>query len=182
MSARKTLATLGATAEEEDEVSVRKAQFTLAQTALFTARESVSPLQRLETALHPWVAFVIMPVFALANAAVAIDVSTMGASLSVAVILGLVIGKPIGILLSALLVTAVGWAKLPAKVDWFTMVGAGALAGIGFTMSLFIASLALEGSLLETAKGGVLIGSGISMVLGFVILMISLKKPQTVTA
>ncbi len=178
MSARKTLVTIGATTAEADEKKARKAQFTLAQAALFTARESVSPLERLETMLHPWVAFLIMPVFALANAAVTLNVSSFGESLSIAVILGLVAGKPIGILLSSFLVIAIGWASLPEKVGWLTMIGAGALAGIGFTMSLFIASLALEGTLLETAKGGVLIGSGISMLLGFGILMLSLKKPD----
>ncbi|MBN4056696.1 Na+/H+ antiporter NhaA [bacterium AH-315-J21] len=178
MSARKTLVTIGETTAEADEKKARKAQFTLAQAALFTARESVSPLERLETMLHPWVAFLIMPVFALANAAVTLNVSSFGESLSIAVILGLVAGKPIGILLSSFLVIAVGWASLPEKVGWLTMIGAGALAGIGFTMSLFIASLALDGTLLETAKGGVLIGSGISMLLGFGILMLSLKKPE----
>ncbi len=182
MSARKTLVTIGTTTAEDDEKKARKAQFSLAQAALFTARESVSPLERLETMLHPWVAFLIMPVFALANAAVALDVSSFGESLSIAVILGLVLGKPIGILLSSLLVIGIGWASLPDRVNWFTMVGAGALAGIGFTMSLFIASLALDGALLETAKGGVLVGSGISMLLGFGILMLSLKKPKPALA
>ena len=146
----------------------------------FTLKESISPLERLETALHPWVAFVIMPLFALANAGVYLDISNLGTSLSIAVILGLVIGKPLGILLASFLVTGIGWTKLPENLSWLTLFGAGLLAGIGFTMSLFIASLALEGSLLEIAKGGILIGSGVSMLLGMGLLYLSLnkKKPQ----
>ncbi len=174
-SAQKALASVGTTSYQDDLKEMKKASFTLSRMAQFTARESVSPLERLETALHPWVAFVIMPVFALANAAVLFNISSFGTQLSVAVILGLVVGKPVGIIVTSYIVIGIGWAKLPNNVNWFTMVGAGLLAGIGFTMSLFIASLALEGTLLETAKGGVLLGSGISMILGSCALLLAAK-------
>ena len=142
----------------------------------FATRESISPLERLENALHPWGAFVIIPIFALANAAVLLDFSSIQESVSIAIILGLMFGKPIGILLASFIVTAFGWTKLPSHVNWMTMLGAGVLAGIGFTMSLFIASLALEGTLLEVAKGGILVGSAISMVIGFTLLFFTLKN------
>ena len=159
-----------------DRDAIEKGEYALSNEVQFTLRESISPLERLETALHPWVAFVIMPLFALANAAVFLDMSSLQEPLSIAIILGLVFGKPIGILLASSTVIGIGWTKLPNNVSWLTMVGAGLLAGIGFTMSLFIASLALEGNLLEIAKGGILIGSGVSMFLGFGFLFISLKK------
>ncbi len=176
---REAIATLGVRFAKSEKSEIEKSEFSMSTEVQFTLRESISPLERLETALHPWVAFVIMPLFALANAAVFIDVSSLQESLSIAIILGLVLGKPVGILLASSIVIGVGWAKLPNNVNWLTMVGAGLLAGIGFTMSLFIASLALEGSMLEVAKGGILFGSGISMVLGFGLLFVSLKKRVT---
>ncbi len=175
-SARDALESLRLEFSKNDQNGINKADVGMSDVVQFTVRESISPLERLETALHPWVVFVIMPLFALANAAVSLDISSLGASLSIAVILGLVIGKPLGILLTSYLVITVGWTKLPENVSWLTMIGAGLLAGIGFTMSLFIASLALEGNLLEIAKGGVLIGSGISMLLGLGFLLISLRR------
>ncbi len=177
---KKAIESLGVMFAKSEKSNIEKSEFKMSTEVQFTLRESISPLERLETALHPWVAFVIMPLFALANAAVLIDISSLQESLSIAIILGLVLGKPIGILMASSLVIGVGWAKLPHNVNWLTMVGAGLLAGIGFTMSLFIASLALEGSLLEIAKGGILVGSGISMVLGAGLLLLSLKKLKEV--
>ena len=179
-SAKDALESLRSVFSKSDQIGIEKEEFALSNEVQFTLRESISPLERLETALHPWVAFVIMPLFALANAGVYLDISNLGTSLSIAVILGLVIGKPLGILLASFLVTGIGWTKLPENLSWLTLLGAGLLAGIGFTMSLFIASLALEGSLLEIAKGGILIGSGVSMLLGMGLLYLSLnkKKPQ----
>ena len=136
-----------------------------------TARETISPLERLETALHPWVAFVIMPLFALANAGVGIDVSGLGDPVAIAVAAGLIIGKPLGIVLLSWGAVQLGWARLPDGVHWKIMLGAGCLAGIGFTMSLFIAGLALEGQLLTAGKIGSLTGSVVSATLGVVLLM-----------
>ena len=140
-----------------------------------TARETLPPLERLEMGLHPWVAFAIMPIFALANAGVAIEpTSFQGVSLAVAA--GLVLGKPIGILLCSWLAVRSGLAQLPAGVNWKAILGAGCLAGVGFTMSLFVASLGLEGRLLDGAKIGVLAGSAISAVAGFMVLLIYLPR------
>ena len=134
-------------------------------------REAVSPLVRLETMLHPWVSFGIMPLFALANAGVALDLPSFGDPLALAVAAGLVIGKPVGILLFSLLAVWLGLARLPEKVTWPIVFAGGALAGIGFTMSLFIAELALAGDLLDAAKIGVLAGSTLAAVVGMGMLL-----------
>ncbi len=142
------------------------------------AREAVSPLERLETALHPWVAFGIMPLFALANAGVAIKHSALGEPVVLAVAAGLVVGKPLGIVLLSWLSVRLGLARLPTGVNWKVLLGAGCLAGIGFTMSLFIAGLALKGdeNQLEAGKLGTLLGSAISAVLGCGLLLAFLPK------
>ena len=137
------------------------------------ATESVSPLERLEHRLHPWVSFVIMPLFALANAAVPISVDGIGHPVSVAVIAGLVVGKPVGIFCLSWLVVRFGWARLPAGAGWKQILGAGSLAGIGFTMALFIASLSLEGATLTAAKSGILAGSAVSLLLGMSLLFVA---------
>jgi NhaA family Na+:H+ antiporter len=139
-------------------------------------RTTVSPLKRLEKELHPWVGFVIMPVFALANTGVTIQASSITHSLALAVILGLVIGKPLGIFLFSWIAVKFNVAQLPKDISWMAVIGGGALAGIGFTMALFIAGLALSGNLLDVAKIGILIGSLLSAVLGFIILLVSLKN------
>jgi NhaA family Na+:H+ antiporter len=136
-----------------------------------TAREAISPLERLETRLHPWVAFGIMPAFALANAGVKIEPAALGNPVALAVAAGLVLGKPIGIVLFSWLAVHIGLARLPAGVNWRIMVGAGCLAGIGFTMSLFLAGLALDGPLLDAGKIGTLTGSSVSAILGSLLLV-----------
>jgi len=137
----------------------------------YVVREAVSPLERLEIGLHPWVAFVIMPTFALANAGVTVELHELRDPVALAVMAGLVLGKPIGILLFSLIAVRIGMARLPTGVDWKVMIGAGFLAGIGFTMSLFIAGLALDGELLEAAKIGILTGSALCAVLGSLFLL-----------
>src|SRR5690606_11025863 len=96
---------------------------------------------------------------------------------AIAVALGLLIGKPLGIVSFSWLAVTMGLARLPTGVNWRAMLGAGCLAGIGFTMSLFVANLALTGELLEAAKLGTLAGSTLSAVLGCVLLIVFL--PQT---
>jgi NhaA family Na+:H+ antiporter len=154
----------------EDDGAIEHHNKPLLEQLQTAAREAVSPLDRLESALHPWVAFGIMPLFALANAGVEIRAQAAGQPVAWAVAAGLVIGKPVGILVFSWLAVRLGIASLPTGVDWKVMLGAGCLAGIGFTMSLFIANLALEGGLLESAKVGTLAGSGASAVLGFALL------------
>ncbi len=134
-----------------------------------------APMLRIEHALHPWVAFLIVPLFALANAGVRLDVdivATLQQPTTLGVILGLVIGKQVGVTLGAALVVRLGFASLPDGVRWRHVYGAAWLGGIGFTMSLFIGTLAYgEASPdLELAKVGVLVATVIAGVGGFAIL------------
>jgi NhaA family Na+:H+ antiporter len=138
-------------------------------------RETVSPLERLEAALHPWVAFAIMPLFALANAGVVLQPEAASHEVARAVVGGLVVGKPVGIFLFSWLAVNLNLAELPQGVSWRSLLGAGCLGGIGFTMSLFIAGLALHGTLLDAGKIGTLVGSTISAVVGYFILLVSLR-------
>ncbi len=142
----------------------------------FATREAVSPLVRLDHMLHPWVAFLIMPVFALANAGVSVSGEQLGSSIAIAIAVGLSVGKPLGIALVAFVLVKLGLARLPDRVGWLSVVGGGCLSGIGFTMALFIASLAIEEPLLSQAKVGILAGSAASGVLGMVVLSVSLRS------
>ncbi len=157
---------------EEHEYEAEDADFRRLE---FAARESISPLERLETALHPWVGFVIMPVFALANAGVEIRLAGVTDPIAVAVALGLVVGKPVGIVGFSLLAVKLGLAQLPTGVNWRMLAGAGCLGGIGFTMSLFIAGLALPEGQLDAGKVGILMGSVTSAVLSSVVLLLGLR-------
>jgi Na+:H+ antiporter, NhaA family len=144
--------------------------------ALEDACEKVQPpLHRLEYALHPWVTFVIMPLFALANAGVSFS-GELGKvavqPITLGVVLGLVLGKPIGITLASWLAVRWGMASLPENVSWKHIHGAGWLAGIGFTMSLFMTGLAFTNEAhLTAAKLGILIASLCAGIVGSVILM-----------
>jgi NhaA family Na+:H+ antiporter len=134
-----------------------------------------SPMLRFEHALAPWIMHVIMPVFALANAGVALGAgagSALVSPVSLGILCGLVFGKPIGIALFSWLGVRTGLAFLPNGVGWRQILGVGALAGIGFTMSLFVANLAFGPTpMLETAKVGILAASVISGVGGAIILL-----------
>jgi NhaA family Na+:H+ antiporter len=130
-----------------------------------------SPLESLEHALHPWVAYAILPLFAFANAGLVLGglkPADMLAALPIGIAIGLVVGKPIGIVAAALAMRALGWARFPPGMDLRAMLGLGVLCGIGFTMSLFIASLAYSDPLLhEQAVLGVLGASVIAAVFGY---------------
>jgi NhaA family Na+:H+ antiporter len=138
------------------------------------ARETVSPLEILEHQLHPWVGFAIMPVFALANAGVVFHASDLVDPVATAVMAGLVVGKPLGIVLFSWLAVRLVLKRLPEGVGWGALAGGGCLAGIGFTMALFIAGLALDESTLDAAKVGVLAASAISAALGMTLLLLFL--------
>jgi NhaA family Na+:H+ antiporter len=146
------------------------------QAALHTLEEACehvqTPLHRIEHALHPWVTFAIMPVFALANAGVTLGGGGgVGHPVALGVLLGLVLGKPIGITFFAWLAVRLGLAELPPGITWQHVHGAGWLGGIGFTMALFIAGLAFAGTpYLDTAKLGILSASLVAGVVGFVLL------------
>ncbi len=133
-----------------------------------------TPLQQLEQALHPWVTVVVVPLFAFANAGVTLD-ADLGAMLidpvALGIILGLLVGKPVGIVLSAWLVIRGRLATLPKDVSWSHLWAVGCLAGIGFTMSLFITGLAFpHGPLLTSAKVGILVASTTAGTIGWLLL------------
>jgi NhaA family Na+:H+ antiporter len=133
-----------------------------------------TPLQQLEYALHPWVTVVVMPVFALANAGLTLD-ANVGAMLinpvALGVMLGLLVGKPVGIVLSSWLAIRGRFASLPEGVSWPHLWAVGCLSGIGFTMSPFITSLAFtHGPSLMSAKVDILIASTTAGTLGWLFL------------
>jgi Na+/H+ antiporter NhaA len=142
------------------------------------SREAVSPLARTEHALLPWTSFVIIPLFALANAGVRLSGEQVAAAstsrVTLGVVLGLVIGKVVGISGAAALAVAARIARLPAGVRPAHLLGASAVAGIGFTVSLFIAELAFddEASIAE-AKVGILAASVLAGALGWIVLRLS---------
>ena len=158
---------------EGDSLLANEEQVSLMRSIERTALGAQSPLQRFENTLHPWTVFGIMPLFALANAGVAIDADFSGMleqPLSRGIALGLVVGKPLGIVFFSVVAVRLGLATLPNNVRWVHVLGAGCLAGIGFTMSLFIANLALGGTdLLEAAKISILVGSLLASILGWLI-------------
>lgn len=134
-------------------------------------REALSPVVRIEAALHPWVAFGVMPLFALANAGVAVGAVSLeeaGASrLLLGIVLGLVVGKPVGVILGCVAAIGVGAAAMPAGVAWSGIALVGCVAGIGFTMAIFVAGLAFPGAgHLGIATLAVLAASAVAAVLG----------------
>ena len=134
--------------------------------------DAQSPLHRLERLMHPWISFLVLPIFALFNAGVALGGGTgVTGPVTVGVFLGLLLGKPLGVLAFSWLAIKTGMASLPEGVGWWAMTGAGLLAGIGFTMSLFVGGLAFDGGeMLESAKLGILSASVVAAVLGLVLL------------
>ncbi|MDB6041613.1 MAG: Na+/H+ antiporter NhaA [Gammaproteobacteria bacterium] len=137
-------------------------------------REMLAPVLRVEATLHPWVAYGIMPLFALANAGVSLQGLAFGDPASRAVSAGiavaLVVGKPLGIVLAAWLAVKSGIAALPAAVNWRGLLLVGLLGGIGFTMSIFIANLSFaDPGLVASAKLAVLIGSAVAGLSGLLI-------------
>lgn len=135
------------------------------------ARETLSPAERLQIALHPWVGFLVMPLFALANAGFPLGRVDPGDSVVVAMLIGLVIGKPLGIMTFSWLAIRIGIAIRPPELSWDLLAGGSLLAGIGFTMALFIANLAFDDSLIHTAKLGIIAASAISAMAGLGMLM-----------
>ncbi len=144
-----------------------------------------TPLVTLEHALHPWVAYLILPVFAFANAGLAIGEFVPRDVLQpvpLGILLGLLLGKPLGVVGAALLAKSTGLAHYPEGMDFRSMVGLGLLCGIGFTMSLFIASLAYsdDGDLFQFAVLGVLCASVAAALAGYLWLRLTLPKEASV--
>jgi NhaA family Na+:H+ antiporter len=153
----------------------------------FAQREAISPAVRLENALHPWVAYVIMPVFALANAGVnmgGMEFSGPGfVTVLAGTILGLTIGKPLGVMLAIWIAVRLRLSVLPAGVTWASVFVIGSVAGIGFTMAIFIAELAFsDPALLGVAKLGVLAATAIAATMGLLAGRTLLKPPSDDTA
>lgn len=160
------------------------------QDAIVALAETVelaqSPLQRIEHDLHGPVTYVVLPVFALANAGVTLEgdiIEQLMAPLALGVVLGLFIGKQIGITLATWLAVKVGLADLPKGVSWRQIHGANILAGIGFTMSLFVASLAFTSAeQIAEAKIGILSGSLVSGIVGYVFLISTSPRTASETS
>ncbi|HBF13048.1 MAG TPA: Na+/H+ antiporter NhaA [Deltaproteobacteria bacterium] len=154
------------------------------QAALSGLEESTEqvqpPLQRLEHALQPWVIFLILPLFALANAGVSLKgdlFTTMKHPVTMGIIVGLVIGKPVGIFLFSWLAVKTRVAVLPKNIGWKMIFGVACLGGIGFTMSLFISGLAFgESSLTSYSKIGILMASTLAGIIGWIFLRIGTSK------
>jgi NhaA family Na+:H+ antiporter len=136
-----------------------------------TSEGVTAPVLRLEHALHNFSAFVVMPLFAFANAGVKIDMSLQHSEIGFGILAGLLFGKPLGIMMFALLAVKTGIASLPQAVNWRSLLGYAFLAGIGFTMSLFIAMLAFDDmASVDAAKRGIIAGSLLAGVAGAVML------------
>ena len=138
-----------------------------------------SPLQHLEHRLHNWVAWFVMPVFALANAGInfSSDV-TPNFSLVINISLSLILGKSLGIAIFSWIGMKTRLIELPGGITFRQIIGVAFLAGVGFTMSIFIAGLAFPGNpvLIDSAKGGILAGSALAGIIGFLVLRVSGKK------
>jgi protein-disulfide isomerase len=132
----------------------------LARAAGVELRSATSPNERLQQLFHPWTSYAIVPLFALANAGIAINGSFLRQAftspITLGILVGYVVGKPVGILGSSWLVTRVSSGRLQPPVGWVAVAGGGTIAGIGFTVSLLIATLAFSGRQLEEAKLGIL--------------------------
>jgi NhaA family Na+:H+ antiporter len=164
-----------------DPLPVLERQQTAAQALEDASDEVESPLHSLEHDLHPWVSYLILPLFALANAGVPLGgdlLADLAQPVSLGIILGLALGKPVGISLMAWLGVRLGLTTLPDGLRWRHVIGGGWLAGIGFTMSVFIATLAFgDPVLLTTAKAGILVASLLAGAVGALWLRVGVSAP-----
>ena len=134
-----------------------------------------APIERLERLIHPWSSYLVLPLFALANAGVTFSGdlvgSALGSSITLGAVLGLVLGKPIGVTLGTWLVVRLGWAVPLSSATWLQVLGVGLLAGIGFTMSIFVSGLAFsDPRLVDQAKIGIFAASALAGLAGFLLL------------
>lgn len=153
----------------DDDSGATKDRETL-KVAAVAARETLAPVERMEMVLHPWVGFVVMPLFALANAGLPLSLGGIDISVTAAILVALVFGKPTGILMFCWLAVRMGVAVRPPQLTWGVLAGGSALAGIGFTMALFIANRAFDDELLDSAKMGIFLASILSAALGLSLL------------
>jgi Na+/H+ antiporter NhaA/predicted DsbA family dithiol-disulfide isomerase len=154
----------------------------LARSAQVGLQSAISPNERLQQLYHPWTSYVIVPLFALANAGIAVSGSFLAhaftAPITLGILFGYVLGKPAGVVTTAWLVTRLSRGKLRPPVGWVAVAGGGTVAGIGFTVSILIATLAFHGSDLEEAKLGVLSAAVVSSGLTWVLFRATERLPK----
>lgn len=167
-------------AEPNDNPTVTSEQLHILEEIRGYSKKALTPLQRLEHRMHPLVAFIIMPIFALCNAGVEINSSIFDNGMSrvtLGIMFGLIFGKLIGIIGCTWLFTKLKWASLPDGLNFKHIISVGFLASIGFTMSLFITELAFtDVQLITEAKFGVLIASFFASIVGFMVMKMASKK------
>lgn len=160
----------------------------LARTARISVDSTISPNDRLQLLYHPWTSYLVVPVFALANAGIVINVEFLtrgfGSAITLGILIGYVVGKPVGIVAVSSLVTLLSRGRLRPPVGWAAVAGAGTLAGVGFTVSLLIATLAFSGQDLQEAKLGILTAALCAAVITWVLFRVTalLPKPLRVAA
>jgi Na+:H+ antiporter, NhaA family len=149
------------------------------------SREAVSPLARVEAALHPWTSYVVVPLFALANAGVVLSVAALDGSVerrvALGVLVGRLVGKPLGIGVACALAIRAGVARHP-PAGRLPLLGLGMAAAVPFTVSLFIAELALPGRLLDAAKLGIFSAAIVAGIAGFLLLRARRRPSARATA
>jgi Na+/H+ antiporter NhaA len=154
----------------------------LARSALAGVRGAVSPNERLQHVVSPWTSYVIVPIFALANAGIVINggllVRAMTSSIFLGIVLGYVVGKPVGILGASYLAAKLGRGRLRTPVGWAAVAGGGTIAGVGFTVALLIASLAFSGPQLDEAKLGVLAAAALSTGVTWLLFQVTVRLPH----
>ncbi|WP_220093825.1 Na+/H+ antiporter NhaA [Gryllotalpicola protaetiae] len=154
----------------------------LAQVAAATLVGTTSPNERLQTRLHPWAGFVIVPLFALANAGVRIDAEFARAAIASPIVIGIVVayvvGKPVAVIGSTALLARLSGGRLRPPVGWSAVAGSGTIAGVGFTVAVLVATLAFTGPVLGEAKIALLAGSAISTGLTWVIVRATSRLPE----
>jgi Na+/H+ antiporter NhaA len=143
---------------------------------------AVSPNERLQALYHPWTSYVIVPLFALANAGIAVDGSLLSRAftsrITLGIVLGYVVGKPVGVAVTASLATRISRGRLRLPIGWAALLGGGTIAGVGFTVALLIASLAFRGTQLEEAKVGVLTAALTASVLTWLLFRATARLPR----
>ncbi len=153
----------------------------LARRARVGIESALSPNERLAQLWHPWTSYVIVPVFALANAGIPLNPGFLGhaftSPITLGIVLGYCLGKPVGIAGTASLVTVLSRGRLRPPVGWGSVIGAGAVSGIGFTVSLLIASLAFRGRELQEAKAGVLASALVASILSWIVFRVIERLP-----
>jgi protein-disulfide isomerase len=158
----------------------------LARQAQQSVASAISPNERLQYGLHPWTSYVIVPVFALANAGIVFSSSLISdavtSPITLGIVAGYVIGKPLGILVASWLATHPRMLSLRLPISWPILSGGAAVAGIGFTVSLLIASRAFTGRALDEAKIGVLASAVLGSLIGFLVFRVVARLPEAVRA